>query len=170
VRPGHLALVVVALTALVAGCSSDTHEPKAAESSSAGSSSSSASLSCDSAVRNGPLPAWARAGFDPPDQPVRFVIGEGRSIVGVVFGYPLRAGERKDGGGNKILWVGRTVDNSAATDLEITAHLNGSALVVQRSVSGGPGPSLIDLPKPGCWTLDLSWGGGRDRMAVPYSA
>jgi hypothetical protein len=113
---------------------------------------------------------WARTGFEPADQPVRYVIGEKRAIVGVVFGYPLVAGRRQDGKGNKILWVGKHVDGSAPHDLEITARLDGTALEVERSVSGGPGPSLIDLPRPGCWTLDLAWGGGRDRMTVPYSS
>lgn len=167
-RTARLAVVGVVLTLGVSGCSSDKAEPKSAESSPAGARS--AALSCDHAVRNGPLPTWARGGFDPPDQDVQYVIGADRSIVGVVFGYPLEAGVRKDGRGNKILWVGRTTDNSAATDLEITAHLNGTSTVVQRSASGGPGPSRIDLPKPGCWTLDLVWGGGRDRLAVPYRA
>jgi hypothetical protein len=116
------------------------------------------------------LPVWARTGFEPPDQPVQYVIGEKRTIVGVVFGYPLVAGKREDGKGNKILWVGKQVDASGSADLEIKARLNGTSLEVERSVSGGPGPSLIDLPRPGCWTLDLSWGGGSDRMVVPYSS
>ena len=159
------ALVGLVLASAVIGCSTGSHEPKATK-----PGPSAASLSCDGAVRNGSLPVWARGGFDPPDQPVQYVIGQKGSIVGVVFGYPLKAGVRTDGAGNKILWVGRTTDNSAATDLEITADLNGTSTQVQRSVAGGPGPSLIDLPKPGCWTLDLSWGGGRDRMAVPYTS
>jgi hypothetical protein len=168
VRAAQLAVLGVVLALGTSGCSSDTSQAGAADSTSAGVRS--VALSCDHAVRNGPLPTWARGGFDPPDQDVRYVIGAERSIVGVVFGYPLKAGARKDGGGNKILWVGRTTDNSAATDLEIIAHLNGTSTVVQRAVTGGPGPSLIDLPKAGCWTFDLSWGGGRDRLAVPYGA
>jgi hypothetical protein len=159
-------LTAAALAGLLAACSSSADEP-AARTSTPTTSSTSVSASCQAAVRHGPLPVWARTGFEPADQPVRYVIGERRTIVGVVFGYPLVAGTRQDGKGNKILWVGKSADG---TDLDITARLNGSDVEVKRSVSGGPGPSLIDLPRPGCWTLDLSWGSGHDRMAVPYTS
>lgn len=161
-------LLALALASVLVGCASDPDEPAARHTSPAGAAP--APLSCDAAVRNGPLPGWARTGFRPPGQTVRYVLGERHTIVGVVFGYPLVAGERQDGKGNKILWVGRTDDGEATTDLEITARLNGTSVEVTRSVSGGPGPSLIDLPEPGCWTLDLAWGAGHDRLAVPYSA
>ena len=163
-----LTAAALALAGAAVGCSSDAGAPAAARSSAVGGESDP--LSCDAAVRTGPLPEWARTGFSPPDQPVRYVLGERGSIVGVVFGYPLVAGARQEGKGNKILWVGRTVDGDVATDLQITARLNGTAVEAHRSVPGGPGPSLIDLPEPGCWTLDLVWGGGHDRLAVPYSS
>jgi hypothetical protein len=161
-------LTAAALAGLLAACSSASDDPAAKVSSP--TPRSSAASSCDTAVRHGPLPVWARTGFEPADQTVRYVIGEKRTIVGVVFGYPLVAGERQDGKGNKFLWVGRHVDASVPADLEITARLNGTGVEVKRSVHGGPGPSLVDLPRPGCWTLDLSWGGGSDHMVVPYSS
>ncbi len=42
--------------------------------------------------------------------------------------------------------------------------------VVRRQVTGGPGPSIINLPAPGCWQLDLRWSGHSDTMAVVYVA
>jgi hypothetical protein len=33
-----------------------------------------------------------------------------------------------------------------------------------RVVDGGPGPSIIDLPKPGCWHLALQWGDNSDTL------
>jgi hypothetical protein len=38
------------------------------------------------------------------------------------------------------------------------------------SVPGGPGPSIIDLPAPGCWTLHLSWSGHTDKLKLHYVA
>jgi hypothetical protein len=37
-------------------------------------------------------------------------------------------------------------------------------------VPGGPGPSIINLPAPGCWTLHLSWSGHRDELKLRYVA
>jgi len=38
------------------------------------------------------------------------------------------------------------------------------------SVPGGPGPSIIDLPAPGCWTLHLSWSAHTDELKLHYAA
>lgn len=39
---------------------------------------------------------------------------------------------------------------------------------VTRTVSGGPGSSIIDMPAPGCWNLLLAWSGHTDSMAITY--
>jgi hypothetical protein len=36
--------------------------------------------------------------------------------------------------------------------------------------AGGPGPSITDLPAPGCWTLRLSWSGHTDELKLRYMA
>ena len=120
--------------------------------------------SCVAAEETSPLPGWARAGFTPPDQPVVHVSGRRGDIVGVVFGDPLHA-PALAGRGNKILWVAKTW----GAPLKIHATLNGSSLAVDREVAGGPGPSLIDMPKAGCWTFTLSWPGHHDELAIPYT-
>jgi hypothetical protein len=125
-------------------------------------------MSCDNAIRFGPLPEWARTGFTPPDQDVRYVIGERGHLVGVVFGYPLTAPPPTDGRNNKILWVSNAAKAGAKPDLEITARLNGTSVTAKETVPGGPGPSIIDMPQPGCWTFDATWSGVHDRLAVPY--
>jgi len=38
------------------------------------------------------------------------------------------------------------------------------------SVPGGPGPSIIDLPVSGCWTLHLRWPGYADELKLRYVA
>jgi hypothetical protein len=99
------------------------------------------------------------------------VRGVDGSILGVVFGYPLRAPD-VSGQSNKILWVASPLSGSAPSprdpDLKIHATLNGSGVAVDRVISGGPGPSTVDVPTAGCWTFNLSWSGRSDRLALPY--
>jgi hypothetical protein len=122
---------------------------------------------CGGAVRRAPLPAWARAGFTPPDQTATYVQGARGDIVGVLFGWPLTAPPARDHR-NKILWVART--SAGGDPLEITARLASSGAVVRRRVQGGPGPSIVDMPAAGCWRFDLSWSGRHDHVDVPYAA
>lgn len=125
---------------------------------------------CDSQVRDAVLPAWARGGFHPPTLRMPYVLGTSGKIVAIVFGYPLRSPPPKDHN-NKILWVSHLAMNPGS-DLRITAqrmtgkHAIGSP--VKRAVMGGPGPSIIDLPSPGCWRLSLRWSGNIDRLDLQY--
>ena len=70
---------------------------------------------------------------------------------------------------NKILWVSRLATKPGAP-LRILATLDGSRRTADRSVAGGPGPSYVDLPAAGCWTLHLTWSGHRDRLELGYVA
>ena len=67
--------------------------------------------------------------------------------------------------GNKILWASR-VDGPGP--LVIRATLAGSTRTAAVSLPDGPGPSYVNLPAPGCWTLHLSWGGHTDRLMLRY--
>jgi hypothetical protein len=127
--------------------------------------SSSAATSCAGTVLTGALPEWARAGFTPPTQPVPHVIGVNGDIVGVLFGQPLHS-PPGPGRQNKILWLSRI--GSGGDALRIDARLTGSDVTASRAVTGGPGPSIIDLPGAGCWSLSLSWSGHHDQVSVPY--
>jgi hypothetical protein len=69
---------------------------------------------------------------------------------------------------NKILWVSR-VNQGAFTPLRIQATLDGANQTVTRQVAGGPGPSIIDLPAAGCWSVNLSWSGHHDHLTLRYS-
>lgn len=152
--------------------------PAASSAASSGSPSTQPGVaaSCTSAIEVGPLPAWARVGFDPPGQKVRQVHGSRGQILAVVFADPLRAPPKR-GYGNKILWLvapgaptARPAEPGSSGDLRIDASLIGSALTVRRIVPGGPGPSLVDMPRAGCWRFDLSWGGHQDTVVLPYSS
>jgi hypothetical protein len=35
---------------------------------------------------------------------------------------------------------------------------------------GGPGPSIVNLPSPGCWKLTLRWSGRVDTLDLEYAA
>jgi len=70
---------------------------------------------------------------------------------------------------NKILWVSR-VPVVAPYQLVIKATMAGSTRTTTATVPGGPGPSRIDVPAPGCWTFHLSWSGHTDQLSVRYVA
>ena len=129
---------------------------------------------CTSAVVYGPLPTWARSGFSPPSMAMPHVLGSRGDIVAVLWAQhdplvtptpPNRA--------NKILWVSK-LPLSVGSSLEITARqlIGGTAVgaVQRRTVAGGPGPSLIDMPTAGCWQFTLRWSGHTDTVDLPYAA
>jgi hypothetical protein len=113
----------------------------------------------------GPLPVWARAGFS-GDAAVPHVLAEDGGIVAVLFGYPLQQPPAPDRS-NKVLWVSRVAPEPGGS-LVIEGRLGGSGAPVRREVPGGPGPSIVDLPDPGCWRLELTWSGGRDTIWLTY--
>ena len=125
---------------------------------------------CGSAVRNGALPVWARGGFHPPTQRIPHVLGRSGAIVAILWANPLEVPPPVNHN-NKILWVPRR-SFSALTNLRISAQrMRGTRLVgkpVQRSVRGGPGPSIINLPTAGCWRLALRWAGRKDSLDLQY--
>jgi len=150
--------IVVAATA----CSTTPPPPTSAPSAAA-AAGGVPQLGCAADVAPAPLPGWARSGFSPPDQPVPFVLGERGTILGVLFGQPLSAPAAPDRG-NKILWVTR--DPHPPGPLTITAALDGAVATLE--VPEGPGPSLVDLPTPGCWRLTLAWPDHTDGVAIAY--
>ena len=131
---------------------------------------SSPAPACHSAVHHGVLPTWARTGFTDPRPRLPHVIGRSGEIAALVFGYPLRSPPQKDRG-NKILWVSRRAVKPLS-DLRIHAQrMDGRRRVgrpVTRVVVGGPGPSGINLPAPGCWRLTLRWSGRTDELDLRY--
>jgi hypothetical protein len=131
----------------------------------------SVATGCASRVETGSLPDWADAGFH-GDSRIPHVFGAQGEIVAVLFGYPLA--QSPDGGRtNKILWVARPAPTpSGATSpatLVITATLDGTDTRVTHEVAGGPGPSIIDMPRAGCWHLELRWSGRTDAMDLVYA-
>jgi hypothetical protein len=119
---------------------------------------------CAGAVVTSALPPWARAGFSPNAYVNPHVTGASGAIIGVLFTDPLRS-PPAPGTSNKILWIAK---DPGSRQLLIRARLEGSDQVVTRTVPGGPGPSIIDMPAPGCWQLTLTWSTHTDTTALPY--
>lgn len=129
---------------------------------------------CAPAFAYGSLPTWARAGFNPPTTAMPYVLGARGDIVAVLWARhdPLVT-PAPPGRNNKILWVPR-ISSPVGANLQITARrlIGGTATgpVQQRTVTGGPGPSIIDMPAAGCWQFTLRWGGHTDTVDLPYAS
>jgi hypothetical protein len=127
---------------------------------------------CHADVSRAVLPIWARAGFSGPTPRLPHVLGRNGRIVAIVFGYPLRS-PPAPGRNNKILWVSRTLANAPSALWIRAQRMEGgdaAGAPVRHVVPGGPGPSLIDLPRPGCWRLTLSWSGRTDSLDLAYGS
>lgn len=113
------------------------------------------------------LPSWATAGFSSPRPTMPYVLGDHGDIVAILWAEhdPLVVPTAPDRN-NKILWVGRVASEGS---LQIRARLLGSDRTATRTVDGGPGPSIIDLPAAGCWSLDLTWGKQHDHLQLEYA-
>ena len=115
-------------------------------------------------------PQVGARGFSDPRPRIPHAIGRGGDIAALLWGFPLTSPPRKDIS-NKILWVSR-VTRRPSTALRIHAQrMRGTRALgapVRRRVDGGPGPSIIDLPRAGCWRLRLRWSGHTDRLDLRY--
>jgi|SRR6478752_4083598 len=122
--------------------------------------------SCVDPVPSRVLPEWARTGFSDPHPRMPYVLGDDGAIAAILFAQPLTAPPSADHN-NKILWVSRV---EADSSLHITATLQDGSATTTRVVDGAPGPSIIDLPEPGCWHLTLKWGDNTDTLDLAYLA
>jgi hypothetical protein len=100
-----------------------------------------------------------------------YVLGKAGAIAAIQWADPLVSPPSAHYN-NKILWVSRR-PQIPGSDLQITAQkLAGKTLVgplVHRAVTGGPGPSIINLPSAGCWRLKLRWSGRSDTLDLRYA-
>jgi hypothetical protein len=154
------ALSTVALAALItAGCGSSGPAPSRVS-------------ACASQVKVGVLPQWARTGFSDPKPRMPYELGRAGDIAALVWGFPLLSPPPRTHN-NKILWVSR-VTPQPGSDLRIAAQrMQGThplGVPVSRTVMGGPGPSIINLPTSGCWRLTLRWSGRVDSLDLDYAA
>lgn len=126
-------------------------------------------LACRPLIHDGVLPAWMRAGFSDARPRMPYALG-GSSRIGAILWASLDSPPAANHS-NKILWVSR-VPSRPGHDLTIRAQqMDGTERLgdpVNRAVTGGPGPSIINLPSPGCWRLTLRWSGWTDQIDLEY--
>lgn len=124
-------------------------------------------------VYRGGEPDWlTRAGDDNNPKFLPYFITSPAIAAGFLFSYPLRSGAPNNPG-NKILWVvGIPRDGN---NLRVDAHpLNAATPVVHMSFedNASPGeiyPSGVDVPNPGCWHFDISWGPNKAAVDLIYA-
>lgn len=124
---------------------------------------------CRPQVVDGVLPVWARAGFSDRRPRMRYVLGESGRIAAILWGSLDSPPSTVHS--NKILWVSRVsvrpLGNLTIQAQEMAASTPRGAPVT-RTVPGGPGPSIINLPAAGCWRLTLRWSGWTDHLDLQY--
>ena len=169
--PRFAVLNALALCGILAGCSpspvvsplgfSPTALPSAPPSTPVPSSRNTGAGCAGTAVDTGPgLPSWAEVGGGR----IPWALGQPPAVVGVMFATELVArGERPDGSANKILWLTRSP--IPPNQLTLRAQPAQSAAPVvslrfPRVEENQQFPSIVDLPTPGCWRINVSWGTG----------
>ena len=168
--PKSVAMVLsAAIAAVIAGCTSapvSTSTPTTAPSGS--TLLPTAYGGCGpTQVTDGtsPPPSWALQGFNGWPG-LHWAASASSNIVAILFAVELVAkGVRPDGGSNKILWVTQT----PATQLTIVAHPAGASTPMVNinfpTNEEDQTPSYVNLPTPGCWSFQLSWGAVRTTSA-----
>jgi hypothetical protein len=161
-------LTAAASLVAVAACSGTPPQqqpPRQAQPSLVRTSSASA-IDCSRQPPVSPLPVWARSGFNPPDTAMPHVMGAAGNIVAILWATrdALHAPPLPNPH-NKILWVSRFFSPGPMT---IRATLAGSTRTATVHLPNGPGPSYVNMPAPGCWTLHLTWSGHTDQLSLRY--
>jgi hypothetical protein len=116
------------------------------------------------------VPSWADSANPPSAIP--HVISPDGNVVAILFGDPLAVGPSDKQ--NKILWIVRQPRDGRP--LKITATLPGSNEKPEHltfPANSGPGeiyPSYVNVPKPGCWHVALSWDGHQSAVNLEYVA
>jgi hypothetical protein len=151
--PAAAVLAVAAILATVA-----LTQPRGA-----GDATPPAGSACQPLITGAPPPEWARDGFSGDSFPP-FAYSSSGDVLAYVFGDPLSAPPAADHN-NKILWVVRP---GAAPFTAVTARLEGTDRTITLQVPAGP--SIVDVPAPGCWQLDLRSGDRHDRIALRWAS
>lgn len=132
----------------------------------------SADAACvPAAIHDGAPPRWTAPAWadSSPGFPMPYSLAPGDAAAAFFFAPRLRAGHPQNPS-NKVLWVVRAPRNGHP--LKITARLGSDRSQVVRiswPADSSPGeiyPSDVDLPRPGCWRLQLAWGSHRSSIDV----
>jgi hypothetical protein len=126
-------------------------------------------------LHRGRPPAWTAPAFanSSPATPWPFAVSDRGTVVAIVFGYPLRAGEPTDPV-NKILWIMRRPRHGSPLTVQ-ARPFDAQLPVVGRTwpADSSPGeiyPSFVNVPKAGCWHLTLRWAHNTDSIDLRFKA
>jgi hypothetical protein len=122
-------------------------------------------------VHTGTPPGWTAAAWadSSPGFRVPYSLASDDAAAAFWFAPRLRAGHPENPS-NKVLWVVRAPRDGHP--LRIIARLGSDPTQVVRvswPADSSPGeiyPSDVDLPRPGCWRLQLAWGSHRASIDV----
>jgi Protein of unknown function (DUF4232) len=120
---------------------------------------------------NSVVPSWADSANPPLSIP--HVLTRDGNVLAFIFSDPMIAGHRSDRQ-NKILWIVR--QPRGGKPLVVTGTLAGADVdPVHLSVpaDSSPGeiyPSVVDVPKPGCWHFELAWNGHHSEIDLGYGS
>ena len=111
-------------------------------------------------------PLWAQGGWSHAKGtpwPVAWAFGTEHTTVAYLFATQLVAGSspRVDGSQNKVLWEAK--DSPSGGNVVVEGHPLGES---QPVVTIPGGPSITDVPTPGCWTFRLSWNSNGSRSST----
>ena len=104
-----------------------------------------------------PLPSWALSGFSDPTATPPFGRSASGDLVAIAFTNPLQAAASAQDPQNKTLWVVKRTPSQATDLLKITAQPENTDQLTEVDLHESPGPSIVDLPTPGCWVMQLRW-------------
>jgi hypothetical protein len=102
---------------------------------------------------------------------MRYVMSHEGNLVGVFFGENLVAPARTQGAQNKILWISSVPRDGSALTLTLTPQSGGAPVTVTQPANSSPGeiyPSIVDVPRTGCWSVVAEWAGHRATLELPY--
>lgn len=161
-------VLAVALAGVFAGCSTARQVPPTKQSVPNSTIAPTAYGGCGAThVTDGtsPPPAWALDGFDGWPG-IRWAASAPSTSVAILFAVQLVAkGARPDGSSNKILWVTKSPTNQLSIVARPLHAASPTVTFTYPPASGNQTPSLVDLPSPGCWSLQLHWGGAQTARA-----
>ncbi|HKV87630.1 MAG TPA: hypothetical protein VJT78_06500 [Candidatus Dormibacteraeota bacterium] len=105
-------------------------------------------------------PKWAQDGWNHQEGSpwlVPWAFGTQKTTIAYVFADQLVAGPspRVDGTSNKVLWEARDLPSGAGVMVEGNPYGKSQPTI---GIAGGP--SIVEVPTPGCWTFRLTWSAG----------
>ena len=153
----RLGLAAAVILILAGGCATSSAAQPVAKSSPVGTVHSFAGGCAGTVLTDAEPPVWAQGGWTVArgeSWPVPWALGSDGDTVAYLFGTQLVAGTspRVDGSQNKVLWVAK--DDPSGENVLVEGRPVGQS---QPLLTIAGGPSIVDVPMPGCWRFKLSW-------------